>query len=326
MTASPNTRVATADIEAAAWHARLGVRSVTTQTIEEFFAWRADQANAEAYRRVEQMWAASGKLADDSQIKAAVAEAMDRKVRPGAKMPRPRTLFAAVAITTLLALSFGGWFWLEARTVFTTGIGEQKVVQLADGSTIRLDTGSRVRVRFADGERRVDLEGGQALFTVAHDANRPFVVDAGSAQVTAVGTEFDVRRSEADVRVTLVSGAVDVTRGPGLPPSRMAAGQQARMTAAGVTTRVVDTAVVTSWTDGRIVFQDTPLRLAVAEVNRYLTDGVRLDVGDLADVPINGVFRAGDREAFTSATADGLGLRASVQPDGALLLSRRTNN
>lgn len=326
MMASPHTRVATADTEAAAWHARLGVRSVSTQTIDEFFAWRSQPANAEAYRRVEKVWAATGKLSNDGQIRAAVAEAMERKVDRTAKRRLPRTLFAAAAVTAAVAISMGAWFWHQARTVFTTDIGEQRVVQLADGSAVRLDTASKIQVRFESGERRIDLERGQALFTVAHDADRPFVVSAGGARVTAVGTVFDVRRTGGDVRVTLVSGAVDVERAVDAPPSRLSAGQQARVTQKAVTTRAVDVETVTSWTDGRIVFEDTPLREAVAEVNRYLTDGIDLEAGEWANEPINGVFRAGDRDAFASATAVGLGLDSRVRSDGTLLLSKRRNN
>ncbi|MDZ4054176.1 MAG: FecR domain-containing protein [Phenylobacterium sp.] len=258
--ASPNSRVSAADTEAAAWHARLGVRSVSTRTIEEFFAWRALPANAEAYRRVEKAWAASGGLGGDPQIQAAVAEAMNRRGHLGLKARYQKTLFAIAAATAVVALSLGAWFWSDSRSVISTAVGQQRVVQLADGSTVRLDTGSTIRVRLVASERRIELERGQALFTVAHDPARPFIVDAGDTEVTAVGTVFDVRRIGRAVRVTLVEGAVDVTAATGAPPSRMRAGQQARVTAAGVSTRIVDTAKATSWTDGRLVFEDTPLR------------------------------------------------------------------
>lgn len=324
--ASPNSRVSAADTEAAAWHARLGVRSVSTRTIEEFFAWRALPANAEAYRRVEKAWAASGGLGGDPQIQAAVAEAMNRRGHLGLKARYQKTLFAIAAATAVVALSLGAWFWSDSRSVISTAVGQQRVVQLADGSTVRLDTGSTIRVRLVASERRIELERGQALFTVAHDPARPFIVHAGDTEVTAVGTVFDVRRIGRAVRVTLVEGAVDVTAATGAPPSRMRAGQQARVTAAGVSTRIVDTAKATSWTDGRLVFEDTPLREAVAEVNRYLEDPIALEGAVMADVPVNGVFRAGDRAAFASAAADGLGLEARVQTDGTLLLSRRINN
>lgn len=324
--ASPNSRVSAADTEAAAWHARLGVRSVSTRTIEEFFAWRAIPANAEAYRRVEKAWAATGGLGGDPQIQAAVAEALNRRGGLGLKARYRKSLFAFAAATAVVALSLGAWFWSESRSLISTAVGDQRVVQLADGSTVRLDTGSAIRVRLLANARRVELERGQALFTVAPDSSRPFIVDAGGAEVTAVGTVFDVRRMGGVVRVTLVEGAVDVAGGTGAPPSRMRAGQQARVTAAGVSTRVVDTAKATSWTDGRLVFEDTPLREAVAEVNRYLEDPVVLDGAVRADVPVNGVFRAGDRAAFASAAAHGLGLEARAKADGTLLLSVRKNN
>lgn len=324
--ASPNSRVSAADTEAAAWHARLGVRSVSTRTIEEFFAWRAAPANAEAYRRVERAWAATGGVGNDPQIQAAVAEAMNRRGGLGLKDRYRKTLFAFAAATAVVALGLGAWFWSDSRSLISTAVGEQRVVQLADGSTVRLDTGSTIRVRLGESERRIELDRGQALFTVAHDPGRPFVVDAGETEVTAVGTVFDVRRMGEAVRVTLVEGAVDVTGATGAPPSRMRAGQQARVTAAGLSTRIVDTAKATSWTDGRLVFEDTPLREAVAEVNRYLEDPIALEDAVMAEVPVNGVFRVGDRAAFASAAADGLDLEARVQADGTLLLSRRINN
>ncbi|KDP95400.1 hypothetical protein ER13_02155 [Brevundimonas sp. EAKA] len=324
--ASPNSRVSAADTEAAAWHARLGVRSVSTRTIEEFFAWRAAPANAEAYRRVEKAWAATGGLGGDPQIQAAVAEAMNRRGGLGLKARYRKTLFAFAAATAVVALGLGAWLWSDSRSLISTAVGEQRVVQLADGSTVRLDTGSTIRVRLGEDERRIELDRGQALFTVAHDPGRPFIVDAGKTEVTAVGTVFDVRRMGGAVRVTLVEGAVDVTAASGAAPSRMRAGERARVTAAGLSTRIVDTAKATSWTDGRLVFEDTPLREAVAEVNRYLEDPIALEDAVMADVPVNGVFRVGDRAAFASAAADGLGLEARAQADGTLLLSRRINN
>lgn len=324
--ASPNTRVAAADMEAAAWHDRLGARSVSTKTIEEFFAWRSVPANAEAYRRVEQVWAASGRLGGDPEIEAAVADAMSRRGGLGLRDRYRRTLFAIATATAVVALSVAGWFWLDSRSLMTTGVGEQRVVHLADGSSVRLDTASAIRVRFGGGERRIELERGQALFTVAPDPGRPFIVDAGAAEVTAVGTVFDVRRMGGAVRVTLVEGAVEVSAGPGAAASRMRAGEQARVTAGGVTTRPVDAAKATSWTDGRLVFEDATLMAAVAEVNRYLEAPIVLGEGVEGEVPVNGVFRAGDRAAFASAAAAGLGLDSRVQADGTLLLSRRKNN
>lgn len=323
--AGPNVRVETADREAAAWHARLGAHSVSTSTLDEFFAWRSRPGNADAYSRVQRIWDGTAQLADDPQIEAAFQDALGRTARANPTR-RPRLLLGFAAVGAAAVVALGAWSWLQARSTFATVTGEQRVVQLADGSSVRLDTDSRIRVRF-DGERRsVDLETGQALFTVARDAARPFVVDAGSAEVTAVGTVFGVRRHGADVSVTLVSGVVDVATDRKARPARMTAGQQAQVSMGDVRTRPVDAALETSWTDGRIVFRDTPLREAVAEVNRYLTAKIELAEGPAATVPINGVFRAGDRDAFVSTASQGLGLKASAGAHGAIVLSERINN
>jgi len=187
-------------------------------------------------------------------------------------------IFGGLATATAIALVIGGALWWNGRGVFETSVGEQRVVQLADGSSVSLDTDSRIHVRFENGERRIDLNQGQALFDVAHDAGRPFVVHAAGTRITAVGTVFEVRRTGPGVAVTLVSGVVDVVAADvAAPPRRMAAGQKTQVSARGVTTRDVNTAAETSWTTGRLIFTDVPLEEAVSEVNRYLTAKIEID-------------------------------------------------
>jgi len=320
--ADPRKRVVTAETEAAEWHARLGAPTVATNTIRDFAAWRQDPANDEAYRRVERAWGGTGQLAQDPEMRDALDSVLTRTRSRRARPVRQPLVIGLVGVAAAAALAFTGWSWLQARTVFTTAVGEQRLVQLADGSSVRLDTDTRIHVRFDGHQRMVDLEGGQALFTVAHDAGRPFIVAAGEARVTAVGTVFDVRRRDQGTNVTLVSGVVDVASGG--RKARMAAGHQARSTAAGPVIRAVDAETETLWTSGRIIFRDTPLRQAVAEVNRYLTDKVHLDAGvALSSEPVSGVFNTGDRDAFVSTASEVFGLQASAEPDGSVRLSER---
>ena len=317
---NPKVRVEPAETEAAAWHNRLGEPRVSGETIEAFFSWREKPENADAYRRVEKAWSKTGGLMNDPDILGAVEAAMTRKGDGGKKTRDRRRLFGLIAVCASVVLGVTAWTLLQDRNVYETSVGETRVVQLADGSSVRLDTASRMQVRF-DGDRRlIDLEQGQALFTVAHDASRPFVVAAGNAQVTAVGTVFDVRRENGEVRVTLVSGAVDVV-GDKRAPQRLVAGHQARVTADRVGARAVDVAAETSWTEGRIMFRDAPLKQAVAEVNRYLTDKIELDAPGLETESVSGVFRTGDRAAFVSAATAALDLKASAGKGGGVRLT-----
>lgn len=323
---NPPIRVEAAEEEAAAWHARLGTTVVATQTIEDFFEWRSKPGNADAYRRVERVWKEGARLGGVPEIARAAAEARNRGEGRVRQRRRSRWLAGGMAAVTAVVISIGGAAWWTTRGVYTTSVGEQRVVQLADGSNVSLDTDTRMRVRFAGDARQIELQRGQALFDVAADASRPFVVRAGGTQVRAVGTVFDVRRNGDGVRVTLVSGVVDVSSGGAVTaPRRMSAGQQTRVSARGVTTAVVDTEAETSWTDGRLIFHDLPLETAVYEMNRYLTDKIEIDDPTIRDVAINGVFRTGDRDAFVAASADVMGLRAEPKPDGSVGLSRRRN-
>lgn len=320
-----NMRVEKADKEAAAWHERLGTTSVATQTIEDFFTWRALPGNADAYRRVQRVWTESGRASADPVLAQALEEARLRAARRRlVRGRRPLMIGSVVAVAGAVCLAVSGTFWWQGRGLYSTDVGQQRVVELADGSNVKMDTGSRIRVRLERGMRRVDLMEGQALFTVAHDATRPFVVQAGDTEVVAVGTVFDVQRRGADVDVTLVSGIVDVASAS-VPArkTRMNAGQQTRVSSGDVRTRAVDTKSATAWTQGRLIFEDVPLANAVAEINRYLPEKIFIDDATLNAAPINGVFRTGDRDAFVAAASDALGLVASSGAGGSVRLSRR---
>lgn len=320
---------ATADREAADWLARLGARPVSADTLAEFQAWRTAPENVAAYRRAEAIWRRSGELSNDAEITALVQATLARP-RPRRKkgVGRGAAIGGGLAVIGAVALAFGYHAW-SSRMVYATPIGELRTVSLADGSTVRLDTASRVRVRLSDDRRVVILESGQALFEVAHDATRPFVVEAGTTEVQALGTVFDVRREgPGGVRVTLVEGAVEVReRAPEARQThRLSAGQQWKRASGSTRPAAVDVAVATSWAEGRLRFRNTPLREAVAEVNRYLEDKIVLDAGAAEAVGVNGTFAIGDRNAFVSAASDLFGLQAREASDGSLHLSKRSGD
>ena len=123
----------------------------------------------------------------------------------------PRRRFLAVAASALMVALAGGVWWQSARyPLYRTDIGERRSITLADGSTVDLNARSKLRVEFSKNERRVELLDGQALFQVAKDKNRPFIVASGEATVRAVGTQFDVYRKDSGTTVTVLEGRVAV--------------------------------------------------------------------------------------------------------------------
>lgn len=312
-----------ADREAAEWHVRLGERPVSAVALAEFRSWRASSENADAYHRLETLWRSTGSLSSDVDMQKLTRDTL-KASRPRSTGSRKKALLPAAVVGTVLVVAAVGVFvWLPSRDLYTTAVGEQEVVRLADGSEVTLDTDTRLRVRFVRSERQILLERGQALFVVAHDADRPFRVSAGDTVVTALGTTFDVRRDPAGARVTLVVGSVAVTDGKSADARswRLAPGQQVRTATPDASPLAVDATQATSWSERRLIFRSTPLREAVAEVNRYLPRKIVLDAGSAEEVAVNGVFTTGDREAFVAAATDLFGLSARTQADGSVLLT-----
>lgn len=310
-----------AEREAAEWFTRLGARSVTTDALREFRAWRRTPANDAAYRRLEAAWSKAGALREDPDIQAALNSAR-REPRP----PASRRLVWGAGFAGLAGAAFAATVVLTDgfSPAYATEVGEQRAVTLPDGSRLRLNTDSRAVVAFRGGERRVRLTRGQAFFEVAHGRTRPFVVEAGGAAVRALGTRFDVRREGAAVRVLLVEGSVQVRRGDAPQAWTLRPNEQLTLTPTAATRAVArDAAGATSWTSGRLVFRETPLEAAVAEVNRYARHPVALDAGALAQRRVNGDFEAGDTQAFVQAVATLFDLQPETRPDGSVRLRAR---
>lgn len=132
----------------------------------------------------------------------------------GSRAQRPRTVLGLrilVAASLAAVLAIGGIFLHSRVGLYTTGFGEQRILTLADGSVVTLNTESQIKVDFSATERLIELRTGEAFFRVAHEASRPFFVEAKDAIVRAVGTQFNVRIAPQDTVVSVVDGVVKVS-------------------------------------------------------------------------------------------------------------------
>lgn len=310
--------------EAADWFTRMNRTRVSNTDLEAFGAWRADPRNRAAYDQVEDFRGLVQGLRADPDIRAAAQAAREHRSWTrrlvGALRARPLAYGGAMAtvVAGLCLLGLAAW-----GQGYSTGQGQQANFRLADGSHVRMRPESRVRVRFFGGERRIVLERGQAFFEVAHDDKRPFIVDAGRAEVRAVGTRFDVKRDQGDVEVVLLQGRVEVTA-TDVDNTRwmLGPGQQIRVGEHPQSATPTRAAIPTAAT-GRLIFHDIPLAEAVAEINRDSRQKIRLAANVPSGVRVNGVFDRGDAEGFASATVEGLDLTARNHA-GQLVLAART--
>lgn len=307
------------DAEAAAWLARLHADDQDAGLRPALEAWLAETPeHAAAFDRANSVWAILPRAATDNQdeigLQAAPRVARRTAQRPRRPLSRPAALAMAAALSLLAGLGVVWWSLADAGD-YATRVGEQRVATLEDGSRIALNTDSHLEVRFDSDRRRIDLGQGEAMFEVAHDADRPFVVIAGDTRIVALGTVFTVRRTRDDVVVTLIKGRVAVSH----QGSRNAIAGDAVVTLrpgekltesvngpSRIEPQSIETA--TAWRRGQTVFEDTPLGLAVAELNRYGGPEIVIDDPRLAALPISGVF-ATNASDFAEAAAALHGLR-----------------
>jgi transmembrane sensor len=234
----------------------------------------------------------------------------------------------AVSLLSVVCAALLGWQYYAASH-FSTSVGEIRRITLADGSGVTLDTGTRIQVAYSKEGRVVKLTHGVALFDVAHDASRPFVVEAGSLRVRAVGTAFIVRHlDETDTDVTVTRGLVDVWQETAVPePSvQMKAGLRASATRHEVSAprALTDQQIVqaTAWQDGFIDLDGRTLAEAAQEFNRYNELKILIDDPALAREEVVGRFSVSDPQGFTNAAAAMLNARVS-QNGRELKLERR---
>lgn len=307
--------------DAAAWVVRLQAADLDLSEALAFDAWLQDSPdNARAYDQALAVWEAYGRHG------AEVADVL--ATRRMARPDRRRVWFiaagAAVAATVALAVLPE----IAARPttqLYATGVGEHRTVTLADGSTIDLDAATRLSVSLDRSGRHVTLTEGEAVFDVAHDTRRPFVIAAGDRTVRVVGTQFDVRRRDGRLSVTVARGAVEIRPLEGAEGRayRLHPGQRLdhREGAPDVRIAAVDAAEVLGWRSGRLVYRDQPLGEVVADLNRQFPTPIRIDDPDLAKVPISGVLVLDDQDAVIRRLALLVPIRA-VRSDAGLVLRR----
>lgn len=312
------------DAEAADWAARIDRGPLPPQDDRQFQDWMAADPRAlGAYARIRALALSSERaraLGPDFDPSRFVADA---------GVNRRSLMQAGGAIAAAALLGVTGWQVARGRGRFSTGKGETKVVALKDGSVVTLNTASEIRVNFSDSVRAVDLVRGEALFDVAKNKARPFVVAAGSTQVRVVGTRFTVRRMDAvPVQVVVREGIVDVFKpANGAPPVRIFANDMAQTGQDGaslVSSKALTVAQVDrrmAWRKGQIAFEGETLAQAAMEFSRYSDTRIVIDDPALAREEIAGLFNATDPVGFARTVALSLNAHASVA-EGEVRLTR----
>jgi transmembrane sensor len=248
---------------------------------------------------------------------------------PAVRAPRRYYLRFVAGIAALALAGFLGQRITSYASTYSTERGEQRTVSLQDGSVLYLNTDSRARVRFSGKSRQIQLLNGEALFVVAHDPVRPFLVHTDDAVVQAVGTQFNVRRLSANTRVSVIDGHVKVARETASAPSSkqvefLAAGEEATIADSGriVKAKVSDVSRAIAWRERRLVFKAEPLSTVVNEINRYSARQFRVEGERARQTLLTATVDADHPEALAAFLRQYADLSVEDEGDGFVIRER----
>lgn len=300
--------------EAVAWFTRLRSSDVSSDDRKVYQEWLiADESHQKAYQTVAREWAGLDNLDDWAR-----SELLQLNLKATLVQRRRKSLWVtgfATAATLVVAVALLP-LWQEGPGRYETVKGEQREISLADGSRLNLNTAAAVEVQFDADVRQLTLTQGEGVFDVEHDSRRPFVVLAGKNKVIALGTRFSVKHlNGGDIQITVLDGrvavvpieqsvqravkrfseksssmkkATDITQ---LDSLLLEADQQTRVSVDGQFSSLlkVSAASETAWLEGKLIFDNTPLREVVEELSRYVPGQVHVDQG-VPDHPVTGII------------------------------------
>lgn len=313
MTQPPDKQaVQAARAEAAAWLARLRSEERTAEDERGFRAWLAESPlNREAFEVTSAIFDMAG--------------AADRSLLPARSATRvTRRSFLGTGVGLAAASLAGVVVYLRSGSTYATEIGEQRTVVLEDGTRVKLDTDTEIRVSMSDDLRRVRLRKGRAHFDVAEDPARPFEVIAGAQSLTASRAHFDVSRDGVVVAVLLEDGPVSIKpedEAAGSPTSRVVAPGQRLVFADEKIVRDErpDMTRAIAWRDGRLAFFEDSVSAAVAEMNRYTRRPIVILDSQVGEMRISGNYSVGDAEAFARSLSLLLPVTVGLEKDRVTL-------
>ncbi len=303
--------------QALIWLVRITSGAMSSEQDEQLAAWlQASPAHREAFNSARNLWDGLGELQERPLLRAAVNRPT-KKPAPVIRQMRPKPRLTSWATAASLLLGVGLWvanpdFWQVWQAQYHTGVGGLQTVILADGSTVHLNALTALEPRFSNSERRIRLFDGEAEFIVSKDKSRPFVVDVDGYEITALGTDFVVKKQGQDVTVTMLESAVNVNlpQSSGFTPRIVKTGQ--RWSANSSALVDINPHNAAAWRNHRLIFESEPLANVVSEINRYRSGHVFLGNPALAGLKVSGVFNSGSLDTLLSVINQTLPVKSVV--------------
>ncbi len=333
------------------WLIRLHEESLSDAEVAEWIQWcESDADNLAAFEEMQATWKGFGELPEAVRLRM-MAQGNRAGQSPANSRSRMRELFAgwrwaptAAAVALLVVASSIVWWRGQSEILppqiatnsLQTAAAVNEEATLPDGSILALGAKSAITIDFAGTERRLRMRDGQAYFKVRPNRQRPFIVDAGPIHVRAVGTAFDVRKNEDRVVVSVTEGIVEI-----LPSEdtdmvsgvaketrlQVVAGFQLTWAEGGREVKLTptDPASATAWRMGRLEYFGEPLRVVIANVNRYSARPIVIADEDIGQLQFTGTVFVRSIDDWVAALQQAFPVTCEPQADGSVVIKHRAS-
>lgn len=312
-----NRRLSNNQDEAALeWLVRLNDDEIERSDRDAFQAWlEADPRNREAFRKAEELWDALDRIG--SRTRTAKELRSSAIVRSTRRSSGGRRLAALAALMMFAGVGWHLAAWTGAFAEHSTLAGQQSRVVFADGSEALLNTSTSISTEWSSRMRSVVLHRGEAFFSVAEDAARPFVVIADNFEVEALGTQFSVRMLADGADIIVMEHSVAVASEDTGAEKIDAPGGLHLSGSASVPIAKDEVDRLLAWRNGRVVFEDEPLLHVLNELDRYLPGEILLASPSIEELPVSASFEVENAERALDAIE--ASLPVSVRRIGSML-------
>lgn len=297
--------------QALQWLARLRDSACSDREKQDFSDWLAlAPEHATAYSEAQQFWEQISGLPDMAGNRLTAARSYIRNAQT-ARRRRSSTLVIG-AIVVGFMLSKPEYFLKLTAEHYQTAKGEHLSIQLADGSSVELNTDSDMRVAGLFGSRKVWLEHGEAWFNIRHNPEQAFEVLAGKGRIRDIGTQFNVMTDNTRTMVAVEEGEVAISL-PDREPVSVSAGRQSSFGENGLIDSVTtgDLKAVSAWRNGMLIFKQQNLPEVLRQLSRYHRVDFELLDAKLHDITVSGRFSTTDLNESLNTLTNGLGVKVT---------------
>ncbi len=304
------------EAEAAGWVARLQSRDATEEDRRRFEIWLGQHPDHHAlYESFRSLWGDLKQVPlPPDQLKK-----LRRKKRLSSAGGVAALLMAVAVSTSAFRMGYVDRWQSDYYTI----AGEVRSVELQDGSYIDLNTDTAIAVHYTEQERRIVILRGEAFFDVAHNPDRPFIVQSGGLTATALGTHYAVRTDTggAEEMVQVQEGRVEVTSSR--DHAVLTAGEVAELDGQDLQLSRQDVDAQTAWRDGKLIFSGQPLQEVLATLARYRNGRIVVVGSDVGSQKVSGIFDVHDTDAALDSLAQNLDVRVTRLTNMLVLVTSR---